>query len=99
MNMQNLMAQAQKLQKEIKAKQAEIDATIFEGKSEWVLVTMNGKREIQSINIKKDLLNDEDDLEMLEDMIKIAFNDALNKIEEEIQSKMGMYGDGLAGMM
>ena len=99
MNMQNLMAQAQKLQKDIQKKQAEIDETIFEGKSEWVTVTMNGKREIQSLDIKKDLLDDKDDLEMLEDMIKIAFNEALKKIADEIESKMGMYGGGLGGLM
>lgn len=99
MNMQNLMAQAQKVQKDIQKKQAEIDASIFTGKSEWVTLTMTGKRVIKSLNINKELLTDADDLEMLEDMIIIAFNDALSTIEKEVKSKLGMYGDGLSGLM
>ena len=99
MNMQNLMAQAQKLQKEIQQKQKEIDESIFEGNSEWVSLTMTGKREIKSLNIKKGVIKDEDDFEMLEDMIKLAVNDVLKKIEAEITKKMGAYGSGLNGMI
>jgi len=99
MNMQNIMAQAQKMQKEIQKKQAEINATIFEGKSEWVTITMNGKREIKTLNIDKNLLKDDEDLEMMEDMILIAFNNALQAVDKEIEKKLGMYGQGLSGLM
>lgn len=44
MNIQNLMAQAQKMQKEISKKKEEIDNTTFEGVSEWIKVEMNGKK-------------------------------------------------------
>jgi len=99
MNMQNLMAQAQKLQKEIQQKQKEIDETVFDGESEWVNLTMTGKREIKSLNIKKGTINDDDDLEMLEDMVTLAVNDVLKKIEAETSKKLGAYGQGLGGLM
>jgi len=99
MNMQNLMAQAQKMQKDIQKKQAEIEETIFEGKSEWVDITMSGKREIKTIKINKNTLTDQEDIEILEDMIMIAMNDALKKVEEEFEKKLGAYGSGLSGLM
>ena len=99
MNMQNLMAQAQKIQKDIKNKQAEIDATVFEGKSEWVVLTMNGKRELKSLKINQESLADKEDIEMLEDMITIALNDVLGQIDAETSKKLGMYGNGLGGLM
>ena len=99
MNMQNMMAQAQKIQREIQKKQEEIDATIFEGKSEWVAVTMSGKRELKTFKINQDNLTDQEDIEILEDMTMIAVNDALKKIEDEIEKKLGAYGSGLSGLM
>ena len=99
MNMQNLMAQAQKLQKEVQQKQKEIEETDFEGTSEWVSLVMSGKREIKSLDIKKGIISDDDDLEALEDMIKIAVNDALKKIDKETEKKLGAYGSGLGGLM
>ena len=99
MNMQNLMAQAKKLQGDIQKKQDEIDKTIFEGRSEWVDLTMTGKRELKSLKINKETLEDKEDIEILEDMIIIAVNDALKKIEDETESKLGMYGNGLNGLM
>jgi len=97
--MQNLMAQAQKMQRDIQKKQEEIDNTIFEGKSEWVEVTMNGKREIKLFKINRENLSDKEDIEMLEDMVTIALNDVLNKIAAEIESKMGAATGGLNGLM
>lgn len=98
MNMQNIMAQAQRMQKDITKKQEEIYKETFIGESEWVKVTMNGKKEIQKIDItySGDL---NDDKEMLADMITIAINDATNKIEKEIENKLGMYGNMLGGLM
>ena len=99
MNMQNLMQQAQKMQRDIQKKQEEIDATVFEGKSEWVTITMTGQRVVQSIKINKRDLSDEEDVEMLEDMISIAVNDVLNKIAAEIETKIGAAAGGLSGLM
>lgn len=98
MNMQNLMAQAQRMQREIANKQQEIYKMTFTGTSEWVNVTMNGKKEIIKIDITYagDL---NEDKEMLSDMIVIAMNDAIRKIEKEIKNKLGAYGDQLGGLL
>lgn len=98
MNIQNLMAQAQKMQKEITKKKEEIDNSLFEGTSEWLKITMNGKKEIEKVNILYEESIADDDKEMLEDMIKIAVNDAVRKIDQEIESKMGAYGSSLNGL-
>ena len=98
MNMTNFMAQAQKMQKDIQNKQNEINAMSFVGESEWVEVTLKGNKTIEKVNIKNKHQMDEEDLECLEDMIKIAINDAYKKIDKEIESKMGMYGKLAGGL-
>ena len=52
MNMNNLMAQAQKMQKDIQNKQEEINSMTFIGESEWVEVTLKGDKSIVKVNIK-----------------------------------------------
>lgn len=99
MNMQNLMAQAQKLKKDIEKKQAEIDNKEFAEQNEFISLKMNGKRDIKEFIIKKELINDQEDIEVLEEMITIAFKNILKQIDDEIESKMGMYGSGLGGLM
>ena len=98
MNIQNLMAQAQKMQKEISKKKEEIDNTTFEGVSEWIKVEMNGKKEIEKVKVIFDGIIEEDDKEMLEDMIKIAVNDAVKKIDKEVENKMGAYRSSFNGL-
>ena len=98
MNIQNLMAQAQKMQKEITKKKEEIDSSIFTGTSEWINVEMNGKKEIEKVKITFEGTIEDDDKEMLEDMIKIAVNDAVGKIDKEVESKMGAYGSSFNGL-
>lgn len=98
MNMQQLMQQAQRMQREITKKKEEIDNAIFEGKSEWVNITFNGKREILSFKITKEGIIDEDDKEMLEDMIMLAIKDAFGKIDKETESKLGNYAS-MSGLM
>lgn len=98
MNMQNLMAQAQKMQRDIAKKKDELNKKEFTGESEWVTVIFNGNKDLLSIKINKNDSLDSDDIEMLEDMIKIACDDALNKIDKETKSVMGNYGD-LNGIM
>lgn len=92
MNMQKLMAEAQKMQRDITKKQEELEKTIFEGKSEWVELTLNGKYELKSFKItyEDDITNE--DKEMLEDMVNIALNDALTKVSKEKDKIMGSYG-------
>lgn len=90
MNMQQIMQQAQRMQRDITKKKEEIDKMEFLGKSEWVEIVFNGKREIKSFKILKDEI-DVDDKEMLEDMIMLAIKDAFSKIDKESESKLGSY--------
>mgnify|MGYP004551974743 CR=1 FL=1 len=98
MKMQSLMAQAQKLQRDITKKKEEIEKTEFEGKSEWVEVVFTGDRKLKSFKVLKDNIVDQDDIEMLQDMSKIAIDNALNKIDKEYTEKMGMYSS-MNGLM
>ena len=98
MNMNNLMAQAQKMQKDIQKKQDEINSMSFVGESEWVLVTLKGNKTLVKVDIKSKRNMDEEDLECLEDMMKIAINDAYKKIDNEIEKKLGMYSKLAGGL-
>ena len=99
MNMQNLMAQAQKMQKDIMNKKAEVEAKTFTGKSELVEIEVNGKKEVKSVNIKNKESLDVDDIEILQDMIAIAVNDANKQVDAELDKVMGPYGNSLNGLL
>ncbi len=90
MNMQNLMAQAQKMQKDIMAKKEEINKKEYIEKNDLVEIVVTGDKHIKSIKINKDITND--DVEALEDMITIAHNKVIAKIDEDTQKAMGAYG-------
>ena len=70
MNMQNLMAQAQRMQRDIMKKKEEVEKKIFVGSSELVTVTVNGKKELQKVEFSSNVAAD--DLDILQDMIVIA---------------------------
>jgi len=98
MNMQQIMQQAQRMQREITKKREVLDSTIFSGSSEWVTLEFNGKKELKSFKIMKEGTIDEDDKEVLEDMINIAIKDAFKKIDEATEKEMGQYAS-LSGLM
>lgn len=98
MNMNALMQQAQRMQKDIEKKQKEINDSEYTGSSEFVEVVIYGNKKIKSVSIKNIEIKDQDDLEMLEDMIKIAVNNAISKVEADVESKMGAYGKQLGGL-
>lgn len=98
MNMQSIMAQAQRMQRDLQKKKDEINKQLFPGKYEFVEVTLNGKKEMVKCNINKDSLSSED-IEMLEDFIVLAVKDALQKVDAEFQAKMGQYAGMLDGLM
>ena len=86
MNMQQMMAQAQKMQRELRKAQAELAQKEFVvTKGGAVTVTVLGSKEIKSIQIDKDAF-DPDNKEMIEDMIALAINEAIQKIEEESEA-------------
>ena len=95
-NMNNLMKQAQKLQKDMEQMQKDLETKEF-GASVGggaVVVKANGKKEVVSINIKPEVV-DADDVEMLEDLVLSAVNEALRKAEEESANKMGKLTGGM----
>ncbi len=98
MNMQSIMAQAQRMQRDLQKKKDEIGAQLFPGKYEFVEVTLNGKKEMVKCKINKDSLEKED-IEMLEDFIIMATKDAIGKVEKEYENKLGQYAGMLDGLM
>lgn len=98
MNMQAMLRQAQNLQKDMMKAQEEINKTTFVGENGLVKVTMNGTKKIEKVEIQKDADFSGDDLEMLEDMILVAVNDAISKIEKMTEEKMGKYTKGIPGL-
>lgn len=97
MNMQNLMAQAQRMQRDIMKKKEEVGKQLFTGKSELVGVTMNGNKEVTEVVIKNEDLA-KDDIEVLQDMIMIATNDAIKNVDQAMEKAMGQYGSALNGL-
>ena len=99
MNIQNLMREAQKMQKDLQKTQEELASTLYDGESSLVKVVLNGNKEVQSVkfNIEDDF--SKDDVEMLEDMVMLAFNDASKKVDSDKEKKLGKYGQGLSGLM
>ena len=98
MNMQALLKQAQNLQKDMLKAQEEINSTIFEGENSLVKVKVNGKKEIIEVSIDNSTELELDDLEALEDMILIAVNDAMKKVDKMTEEKMGKYANGMPGL-
>ncbi len=97
MNMQAMLKQAQKLQKDMMSEKNKIDEKVYEGKSSFVLVKVKGTKEILEVNIDADKLEKED-IEMLQDMIVVAVNDAMKQIDKETEEKMGKYTQGMPGL-
>ena len=98
MNMQAMLRQAQSLQKDMMKAQEEINKTTFIGENGLVKVTMNGTKKVEIVEIQKDDDFSKDDLEMLEDMILVAVNEAIGKIEKMTEEKMGKYTKGIPGL-
>ena len=100
MNIQNLMREAQKMQKDIEKTNEKLANTEYEGNSSFVTVVLNGNKEIKSLKIDfDDKLEGKDDMEMLEDLIVVAFNEACKKVDKDKEAKLGKYGSGLSGLM
>ena len=98
-NMNNLMKQAQKMQRQMEEAQrqleeSEVTATAGGGAVE---VTVSGKHEVTKIKLSEEVV-DPDDIEMLEDLIMAAANEALRKCEEESAAQMSKLTGGLGGL-
>jgi len=95
-NMQGMMKKMQKMQKEMMDAQEALNAEQFEGVAGggMVKVTVSGQREVVSVNLDESVV-DPEDIEMLQDLIVIATNEALKKVEEKTNSTMGKFTQGL----
>ena len=98
-NMNNLMKQAQRMQRQMEESQKELETKEFTAKAGGgaVEVTVTGAKEVTKVIIDKDAV-DPDETEMLQDMIMVAVNDALHQAEEANSAIMGKMTGGLGGL-
>ena len=97
MNIQAMMKQAQAIQKDMMKAKEEIDSKTYEATSSFVTVKVKGDKKVESIIINQKELN-EDDIEMLQDLIVVAINDAMKQIDKEKEQKLGKYTQGMPGL-
>ena len=98
-NMQQLARQAQKLQQQMTKMQEELEAREYEVTSGGGMVTakVNGKKELLELTIKPEAV-DPDDVEMLQDLVMAAVNEALRVAEETRNNEMSKLAPGMGGM-
>ena len=97
-NMNNLMKQAQKMQKQMEESQKALQEKEYTASAGGgaVEITVSGKKEIVKVKLAEEAV-DPDDVEMLEDMIMAAANEALRKMEEDTAAVMAKLTGGLGG--
>ena len=97
-NMNNLMKQAQKTQRQMEEGQKELEAKEFSAKAGGgaVEVTVSGKKEVLKVQLSQEVV-DPDDIEMLQDLIMAATNEALRMADEANNELMGKMTGGLGG--
>lgn len=96
MNMQAMMQQAQKMQREITKAKNEVETKTFVSSKSFIEVSVNGKKEVLKIKINNESLEKED-IEVLEDLILVCLNDAFAQVDKELESKLGKYNLGSIG--
>lgn len=96
MDIQKLMEQARQMQDNLGKIEEELNTTEYEGKvgGNGVKVVVNGRNEVQSVEIADDLMS-VDNKEMLQDLILIAVNEAVEKAFQDRESKLGSATSGL----
>jgi DNA-binding YbaB/EbfC family protein len=92
-NLGKIMKQAMKMQEKMQEEMENLSVSASTG-GEMVTVSMNGKKEVLSVKIQPEAV-DPEDVEMLQDLILSAFNEAARKVDEELQEKMGGLTGGL----
>lgn len=99
-NMQGMLKQAQKMQEQVAAVQAELEAREYEIKAGGGVVTVkiNGKKEILSIDIAPEIV-DPDDIETLSDVLTAGVNEAIKRVEDDAAAEMGKVTGGMGAMM
>ena len=99
-NMANLMKQSQKMKRQMEEQAKELEKKEYTATAGGgaVEVTMNGKREVLRVKLEEEVV-DPEDIEMLQDLIVAATNEALRKVDEESNSAMSKLTGGLGGGM
>jgi DNA-binding YbaB/EbfC family protein len=99
MNPKQLQQMAQQMQRQMQKIQEELGTTIVEGSAGGgaITVKMNGHRELQGIAISPEVI-DPDDVEMLQDLLMAAINDASKKAQDLTEAKMGPLTGGMKGI-
>ena len=97
-NMNNLMKQAQKMQKQMEETTKALEEKEYEATAGGgvVKVKINGKKEVTEVHLDEEVV-DKDDIEMLEELIMAATNEALRQIDEQSQASMSKITGGLGG--
>lgn len=90
----NMLNKIKKMQQQIQAAQEELEATEFIGKASGVTVIVQGTRQVIDVKIDPALL---DEVELLQDSILLAVNDALAQIDKKQEETMGQFSAGLGG--
>ena len=98
-NMNNLMKQAQRMQRQMEETSKELESKEYTASAGGgaVTVTVSGKKEVVSVKLSPEAV-DPDDIEMLEDLIVAATNEALRKVEEASEAAMSKFTGGLGGL-
>lgn len=98
-NMNNLMKQAQRMQRQMEESQKELESAVYTAKAGGgaVEVTVTGKKEITKVTLSKEVV-DPDDVEMLEDLIMAATNEALRMAEDASSEAMSKMTGGLGAL-
>ena len=91
----SMIRKLKKMQEEMERAQSELESKEYFGKSSGVVVVMQGTRQVLDVQIDPDLL---EEVELLQDSILIAVNDALNQIETEQSETMGQFTGGMGGL-
>lgn len=86
-NINKLMKQAQQMQEKLAREMEELQVEVSSGGG-VVTVVMNGKKELVRLSIAKEAV-DPEDIEMLEDLVKAAFNEATRRVDEEVSQQLG----------
>lgn len=96
-NMNNLMKQAQRMQRQMEENQKALEEQDFEAKAGGgaVTVTISGKREVKKVVLQPEVV-DPDDIEMLEDLITAAMNEALKQVDDANAQAMSRMTGGLS---
>ncbi len=97
MNIQAMMKQAQQLQKDMMKAKKEIDETEYEVTKSFVTIKAKGNKKIESIKIDMESIDGEE-IEILQDLIQVAINEIMEKIDKDTESKMGKYTQGMPGL-